>query len=84
MTGKTVATVFRKELLEMVRDRRTLVSMVLVPILAMPLLFSVMHYFMSSSEKQAAQESVTLAVPERLVMPGLEGALRAAGFKLLA
>jgi sodium transport system permease protein len=84
MTGKTVATVFRKELLEMVRDRRTLVSMVLVPILAMPLLFSVMHYFMSSTEKQAAQESLTIAVPERLAMPGLEDALRAAGFRLLA
>lgn len=83
MTGKTVATIYRKEMLELVRDRRTLISMVLVPIIAIPALFFVMHYFMSSSQKQAAREAVHIAVPPRLAMPGLKGALQAAGFHLL-
>lgn len=82
MNAGIVATVYRKELLEMGRDRRTLVSMVLVPILAMPLLFTVMHYFISSGQRKAEHEALTIAVPERLAMPGLDRALRTAGFQL--
>jgi len=82
MNGRIVATVYRKELLELVRDRRTVISMVVVPIVAMPLLFSVMNYFMSSSEKKADEESATIAVSGPLTMPGLEVALQSAGFQL--
>ncbi|MGO9257144.1 MAG: ABC transporter permease subunit [Bryobacteraceae bacterium] len=82
MNIHAVSTIYRKEVLEMVRDRRTLISMVLVPIIAMPLLFKVANYFLSSSDRQAEQEAVAIAVPERLAMPGLEEALRAAGFEL--
>jgi len=82
MNGRIVATVYRKELLELVRDRRTVISMVVVPIVAMPLLFSVMNYFMSSSEKKADEESTTIAVSGPLTMPGLEAALQSAGFQL--
>ena len=78
----TVTTVYRKEILEMFRDRRTLVSMVLVPIMAMPLLFTVMHYFISSGQKKAEREALSIAVPGNLAMAGLDGALRAAGFQL--
>ena len=83
MTGKTVVTIYRKEMLELVRDRRTLISMVLVPIIAIPLLFFVMHYFIASSEKQAQAEGINVAVPPALAMPGLEDALKAAGFHLI-
>jgi len=82
MNIRAVNTIYRKELLEMVRDRRTLASMVLVPIIAMPLLFKVMNFFMSSSDQQAERDAVVLAVPEHLSMPGLEDALRTAGFDL--
>ena len=82
MNGTAVTTIYRKEMLELVRDRRTLISMVLVPIVAIPALFAVMHYFLSSSEKQAEQESVKVAVPSRIEMPGLEQALIDAGFQL--
>ncbi len=82
MNPYAVLTIYRKELLEMVRDRRTLLSMVLVPIVAMPLLFKVANYFLSSSDRQAEQEGVTIAVPGSLAMPGLDEALRAAGLTL--
>ncbi len=82
MNGRIVTTVYRKELLELVRDRRTVISMIVVPIVAMPLLFSVMNYFMSSSEKMADEESTTIAVSGPLTMPGLETALQSAGFQL--
>jgi sodium transport system permease protein len=82
MNGRIVTTVYRKELLELVRDRRTVISMIVVPIVAMPLLFSAMNYFMSSSEKKADQESNTVAVSGPLAMPGLEAALKSAGFQI--
>jgi sodium transport system permease protein len=82
MNGRIVATVYRKEILELVRDRRTVISMVVVPIVAMPLLFGVMNHFMSSNEKQADAESTTVAIQRPLTMPGLEGALQNAGFQL--
>jgi sodium transport system permease protein len=82
MNIRAIATIYHKEALEITRDRRTLISMLLVPIIAMPLLFKVMSFFIASSEQQAEREAVVIAVPERLAMPGLEEALRAAGFQL--
>jgi len=82
MNPFALLTIYRKEMLEMVRDRRTMFSMVLVPIIAMPLLFKVAGYFLTTSDKQAEAQAVVLAIPERLAMPGLEDALRAGGFQL--
>lgn len=82
MRLQIVVTVYRKEVLEMLRDRRTLISMVLVPILAIPLLLGVATFFTSSGQRQAQQESSNIAVPERISMPGLEQALSSGGFKL--
>ena len=83
MNGRIVTTVYAKELLELVRDRRTVVSMVVVPIVAMPLLFSVMNYFLSSTAKEADAQSSTVAVRGPLAMPQLESILRSAGLKLV-
>ncbi len=82
MKPAVVFTVYRKELLEMTRDRRTLISMVLVPIIAIPALLGVATFFVSSSQKQAEQEALHIAVARQSAMPGLERALSAAGFKL--
>lgn len=82
MKPAVVFTIYRKELLEMTRDRRTLISMVLVPIIAIPALLGVATFFVSSSQKQAEQEALHIAVARQSAMPGLERALSAAGFKL--
>jgi sodium transport system permease protein len=70
-------------MLDMVRDRRTLISMVLVPIAAMPVLFLFMGRMISSAEKRAGEEAVTIAVQGGERLPGLRNALAGAGFKLL-
>jgi len=49
---KTIATVFKKELIDSIRDRRTIVFMIIIPLLLFPLLFRVM----SSIEKRQAQK----------------------------
>ncbi len=78
---KRVPAIYRKEMLDMVRDRRTLFSMILVPILVMPLLFLVMGKFVKQAMKKADRDAVRIAVknPERL--PGLLNALAAAKFQ---
>ena len=49
-----VLTVFRKELLEVGRDRKTLIFMIALPLLLIPLLIQVTTDFMADAEKEAA------------------------------
>ena len=59
MNFSNVAIVYRKELTEWLRDRRTLISTVLVPLLAFPVLMvgmtSLMAVMMSKAEKEIPQ-----------------------------
>ena len=50
---KTIATVFKKELLDSLRDRRTVVFMIVIPLLLFPILFRVL---MSVEKSQADKE----------------------------
>jgi sodium transport system permease protein len=77
-----VPVIYRKEMLDTVRDRRTLISMVVVPIMAMPLLFFVIGHFMSSAERRAGEEAVTIAVRGGEALPGLLDLLKESGFRL--
>jgi len=82
MSRSQVLTIYRKEMLDTIRDRRTLISMIAVPLLAIPLLLLVMSRFVSSTEKQAGDEALTIAVRGAGRLPGLLNALTAAGFRL--
>src|SRR4028118_2346463 len=72
---KTILTVIRKELLSTLRDRRTLVSAILIPALAMPLLIlGVTKLQMAMMEKEADK---TLKVALFNAPASLESALAA-------
>jgi len=62
MNLRNVGIVYRKELTEWLRDKRTLISTVLVPLLAFPVLMtgmiSVMAVMMSKAEKETAKVMV--------------------------
>lgn len=79
-----IPVIYRKEMLDTVRDRRTLISMVVVPIAAMPLLFLFVGRFVSSAERKAGEEAVTIAVEGSERLPGLLNALAGAGFKFVS
>jgi sodium transport system permease protein len=81
MRLSSIWLLYRKEMLDTVRDRRTIVSMVLVPIVAMPLLFLAMQTIISFVEKRAGQEALTISVRGGDRLPGLLNALAGAGFK---
>ena len=82
MNRSQVLTIYKKEMLDTVRDRRTLISMIVVPLLAIPLLLLVMSKFVSSTEKKAGDEALTIAVRNVRRLPELLIALSQAGFKL--
>lgn len=50
---KTIVTIFRKELIDSIRDRRTLVTMVVIPLLVFPLFLSISSKIMISQVKKA-------------------------------
>jgi len=76
--------VYQKEMLEIFRDRRTMISMVVVPLLAIPLLFSLINGFMSSRAKEAEGESLSVGVLGEGKLPSVIQALKAAGFRTVA
>ncbi len=82
MSLHMVLTIYKKEMLDTIRDRRTLISMVVVPLAAIPLLFLAMSKFVTSTEKKAGDEALTIAVRGAGRLPGLLNALAHAGFKL--
>jgi sodium transport system permease protein len=81
MNLRISAAVYQKELLEIFRDRRTMISMVVVPLVAIPLMFNLINRFMASREKQAEGESITVGVLDESKVPTVLSALKAAGFQ---
>ncbi|MBT1450945.1 ABC transporter permease [Glaciecola sp. XM2] len=54
--------VFKKELLELLRDRKTLFFMVALPIVVFPLLFGGVTYFMSQAVSEAQTKTLNYAI----------------------
>jgi sodium transport system permease protein len=78
-----VKTIYGKEMLDMFRDRRALISMIVVPVVAMPAIFSVMHYFTENLGKKAQEESARIGISARVAQPSVRDALKNAGFELV-
>lgn len=74
---------FRKEFLEVIRDRRTLISMVVVPLLAYPLLIGGFSTLMARSVKRIKEAQIRVALAQEVVLPGLKDRLAKAGFTLI-
>ncbi|MCK4546479.1 MAG: ABC transporter permease [Candidatus Eisenbacteria sp.] len=62
MRLRTVRAIYRKEMKETIRDRRTLVLMIVVPVLAIPLLMMFSTHLMISQFKRVAEETSRVAV----------------------
>jgi sodium transport system permease protein len=70
---KTITTIFKKELVDSIRDRRTLIAMIVVPILLYPFLISISSSMMISQARKAREKTLDVA----LISNGNAGALRA-------
>ena len=62
MNGRNIATVYLKELKDSLRDRRTLLSTIIIPTLVMPLLFFAFGSVMLKMDRQARLETPTIMI----------------------
>ncbi|MBI4513888.1 MAG: ABC transporter permease [Gemmatimonadetes bacterium] len=79
MSLRTAWVIYRKEILDLLRDRRTLISMVVLPLLVMPLLIGGLSYFMARTERKARETAHPIAVRREIPLSGLLEALSDAG-----
>ncbi|MEM6992006.1 MAG: ABC transporter permease [Myxococcota bacterium] len=83
--GGGLAAVYKKELLEVTRDRKTLIFMLVLPLVLIPLLMQVAIDFVQDAQKKAATETLTVAVFGGDALPGLDEAVaQAEGFERVA
>lgn len=57
-----ILTIFKKELKDTLRDRRTIIAMVVIPILVFPLIMGLMTQISSSFKKEQQEEMLTIAM----------------------
>jgi sodium transport system permease protein len=77
-----VAVVLRKELLDLFRDRRTLISLVLAPMLVGPVIMAGMNYYMRRTQDQAKIQRFKVGLRESVTVPDLRNALAGAGLEV--
>lgn len=77
MNGRNVATVYLKELRDMLRDRRTLLSMIVIPTLVMPALMLGIGYMSIKIVRQARSTTPTVMIIGGGDSPKLRAALQA-------
>jgi len=78
-----IGTLIHKELLDIVRDRRTILSMIIIPLVAIPLLIFVVSFFVYAREKRTVRETYTVAVSEQIKDHALEKLLRKNNLNLI-
>jgi sodium transport system permease protein len=78
-----IAAVFRKEGTDLLRDRRTLISMVAIPVLVMPLLMIAITKLMANVQKHAEEEAKSMAVAIRVNTPAVREAIEKIGYRVV-
>lgn len=74
-----ILTVYRKELLEVSRDRRTLLFMIVMPLLLIPVLIQITTDFVADAEQEAASVTLDYAIVGGEHLPELSATFGAAG-----
>lgn len=68
-----------KEIKEIIRDRRAIISMILVPLIAIPAILLAVSYFTASAVNKIENAPHPVAVKPGLPLPGLDSLLSGAG-----
>ena len=78
-----ILSIWKKEMIDQLRDRRALISMIIVPLVVFPLLTTGMVRLVPRLQRQASEEASTLAVAARVSTPSIREALEKAGLRLV-
>lgn len=84
MRAHAVWVIFLREVVDLLRDRRTVFSMIVLPMIAFPAITAVMAYFVESASKKAETEATTLGVRSLEFTPEFSEALKRSGLKAIA
>jgi len=79
MNGRRILTIYGKELRDMLRDRRTIVSMIVIPTLLMPLIVGLVVFVSVNVIRQARAETPVVMVSGGADSPVARAALLAHG-----
>src|SRR5215475_6119795 len=82
MQLKLIKLIYLKEILDLLRDRRTIISMLVLPLLFIPLIFLGLNYFLSRSINRAQDKQFNLALKQETGLEGITTSLEQAGFKV--
>ena len=74
--------IFRKEMTDFLRDRRTIVSMILLPVLIMPIVMIGMNRFINKQQSEARVKRYAIAFRDPAHFPGLREVFEHSGFDL--
>jgi sodium transport system permease protein len=77
MNWTNILTIYGKELRDMLRDRRTLISMIVIPTLVMPGLLAAVTFISVKVAKEAAAATPTIMIIGGEDSPRIDAALRA-------
>lgn len=83
MRFSILSAIYRKEMLDLIRDRRTLISMVAVPLLVIPLLLNLSTRLISRLQENAENEAKSMAVAVHLTTPSIREALEKAQIQIV-
>ena len=78
MNWHSIITIYLKELKDSLRDRRTLISIIVIPTLVIPIMFFGMGKIMSKVMSNAQEETPSVMIIGEAESPGLVAALKAA------
>jgi sodium transport system permease protein len=77
-----IQAIYHKEILDMFRDRRTMISMLVIPLLVFPLVVTLMMRFASRMEENAEADARKLGIAVQVTTPSVREALEKIGFPL--
>lgn len=83
MRFSIIKAIVHKELLDMTRDRRFLISVAVVPLIVFPLLITGMARLLPLIQRKADAEAQTMAIAARLSTPSIRDGLEMAGLRLV-
>lgn len=83
MRFSNVRTIFQKEILDLFRDRRALISMLIVPLVVFPLLVSSARVLIPRLEQKSEEDAKALGIAIHVTTPSVRAALERTGYPIV-
>jgi sodium transport system permease protein len=82
MQLQSIKLIYLKEMLDLLRDRRTIISMLVFPLVVLPLIFLGLNRFFFRSINRAQDKQFNIALKQETGLEGITRSLEQAGFRI--